>query len=206
METKTVFQKTEDFLVHNRIRLSLLIIAIFICENIIENITPHDIFDIQDIWGTLGIFLVLAGVGLRSWAAGIIKKNEALATNGPYSLMRHPLYIGSSLLAIGFCTIIGNGKNFIALTVIALVFYVPKIRREENRLADRFKEEWKIYVSKTSFLYPRSVPDLHSKWSLTQWFHHREYVAFLTCLIALAFLKLLHEIPISQILTAHIRK
>ncbi len=205
METKSIFQKTEDFLVHNRIRLSLFIIAIFICENIIENVKRYDIFDIQDIWGTLGIFLVLAGVGLRSWAAGIIKNNEALATNGPYSLMRHPLYIGSFLLAIGFCTIIGNGKNFIALIGIALVFYVPKIRREENRLADRFKEEWKRYISNTAFLYPRSFPDLNSKWSLTQWFHHREYVAFLTCLISLALLKLLHEVPISQILTAYIR-
>ena len=36
--------------------------------------------------------LVLAGNLLRLYASGFISKNRQLATNGPYALMRHPLY------------------------------------------------------------------------------------------------------------------
>lgn len=36
--------------------------------------------------------LVLAGVGIRMWASGVIMKNRELATSGPYRYVRHPLF------------------------------------------------------------------------------------------------------------------
>ena len=105
-------------------------------------------------------------------------------------------------MAIGFCTIIGDIKNVLVILAIALIFYVPKIHREETRLADIFREEWTQYVRRTSIFYPKTVPDLRAHWSLSQWLGHREYYALCTCLIVLALLKLLHEFPLSEIMPA----
>lgn len=202
LETQPVYQKIQKVLARNRIRLSLLIFAIFITRDIINKVRPHDIYDFQDIWGPAGMFLVLAGAGLRSWAAGIIHKSESLATVGPYSLTRHPLYIGSLLMAIGFCTIIGDVVNFVVIFAITVIFYIPKIHREETRLADTFGEEWTHYTRRTSIFYPKNFPELNAHWSFSQWLRHREYYALCACLIVLAFLKLLYEFPISEIITA----
>jgi protein-S-isoprenylcysteine O-methyltransferase Ste14 len=202
LETQPVYQKLQKVLARNRIRLSLLVFAIFIAGDIMNKVRPRDIFSLQDIWGPVGLFIVLAGAGLRSWAAGIIHKSKSLAATGPYSLTRHPLYIGSLLMAVGFCTIIGDNKNFLVVLAIALIFYVPKIYREETRLADNFREEWNTYVRRTSIFFPKAIPDLHSDWSLSQWLGNREYFAFCTCLIVLALLKLLHEFPLSEIMPA----
>lgn len=198
-----MYQKVQKVLAHNRIRLSLLVFAIFLANDFfIEKIVPHDIFSLNDIWGPAGFLLVLSGVGLRSWAAGIIHKSEQLATIGPYSLTRHPLYIGSLLMAIGFCSVIGDIKNVVAVFAIVVIFYVPKIHREETRLADTFGEDWSKYTRRTSIFYPKAVPVLNAHWSLKQWLGHREYYALCTCLIVLALLKLLHEFPVSGILPA----
>jgi protein-S-isoprenylcysteine O-methyltransferase Ste14 len=186
-------QRSQKFLARNRIRLSLLIFAIFITKDIIDKVHPHDIFDFRDVWGPLGLLLVLAGVGLRSWAAGIIHKSESLAMIGPYSLTRHPLYIGSLLLALGFCTIIGDRKNFLVVFAIAIIFYVPKVQREETRLANSFGEQWREYVRRTSVFFPKSRPRLRTVWSLKQWLGNSEYYAFSTCMIALTLLKLYHD-------------
>jgi protein-S-isoprenylcysteine O-methyltransferase Ste14 len=202
LESQPMYQKVQKVLAHNRIRLSLLVFAIFLANDFfIEKVVPHDIFNLENLWGPAGFLLVLSGVGLRSWAAGIIHKSELLATVGPYSLTRHPLYIGSLLMAIGFCSVIGDIRNVVVIFAIVVIFYVPKIHREETRLADTFGEEWTQYTRRTSIFYPKTVPDLRAHWSLDQWLGHREYYALCTCLIVLALLKLLHEFPISGIMT-----
>ncbi len=47
--------------------------------------------------------LVLPGLWLRGYAAGYVKKNRELTQTGPYAHTRNPLYLGSMLMAAGFC-------------------------------------------------------------------------------------------------------
>ena len=49
-----------------------------------------------------GAALVVLGACVRLYASGFIVKNRQLATVGPYSLVRHPLYTGNGLILIGF--------------------------------------------------------------------------------------------------------
>src|SRR5258705_4166631 len=44
----------------------------------------------------------LLGLAIRAWAAGHIRKNDRLATSGPYAHTRNPLYLGSFLLELSF--------------------------------------------------------------------------------------------------------
>ena len=49
-----------------------------------------------------GGVLVFLGIAVRLWASGHIKKNKALATDGPYAYVRHPTYVGNLTLGVGF--------------------------------------------------------------------------------------------------------
>jgi protein-S-isoprenylcysteine O-methyltransferase Ste14 len=51
---------------------------------------------------TLGAILIVPGLLVRALASGHVRKNEALATSGPYAYTRNPLYLGSLLIGMGF--------------------------------------------------------------------------------------------------------
>ncbi len=50
-----------------------------------------------------------AGVWLRAYAAGYVRKNAELTFTGPYAYTRNPLYLGSMLIAFGFALAAGAG-------------------------------------------------------------------------------------------------
>ena len=54
-----------------------------------------------------GSVLVILGIAARMWASGHIKKDKALATDGPYAYVRHPLYVGNLTLGFGFAAASG---------------------------------------------------------------------------------------------------
>jgi protein-S-isoprenylcysteine O-methyltransferase Ste14 len=49
----------------------------------------------------IGLAVAAVGELIRLWAAGHIEKTLTLATGGPYAHTRNPLYVGSSVLALG---------------------------------------------------------------------------------------------------------
>ena len=49
-----------------------------------------------------GALVALAGVAMRAWAAGHLRKNQELAVSGPYAHVRNPLYVGTLTTGIGF--------------------------------------------------------------------------------------------------------
>ena len=53
---------------------------------------------------SLAIGAVVAAIGeaIRIWAAGHLEKGREVTMSGPYAFTRHPLYLGSSLIGIGF--------------------------------------------------------------------------------------------------------
>src|SRR5258708_28906563 len=50
----------------------------------------------------VGGLVALPGLALRAWATGHLRKNDALATTGPYAYTRNPLYLGSLIIGLGF--------------------------------------------------------------------------------------------------------
>ncbi|HUT86260.1 MAG TPA: methyltransferase, partial [Elusimicrobiales bacterium] len=52
-----------------------------------------------------GLVIISLGEAIRLWASGYLKKDKELAVTGPYRIVRHPLYVGSFLIALGFTLI-----------------------------------------------------------------------------------------------------
>ena len=107
-----------------------------------------------------GLVIALAGVLVRGWAAGSIRKNRVLTTHGPYAFTRNPLYFGSFLIGIGFG--VASGKLWILglFFVFFLVIYGRTMRKEEARLGELFGEEFTRYAAAV----PRFVPRIPA-WS-----------------------------------------
>ncbi|HEY4932015.1 MAG TPA: isoprenylcysteine carboxylmethyltransferase family protein [Terriglobales bacterium] len=137
----------------------------------------------------LGGVVAAAGVFLRAMASGHVKKNEQLATTGPYAYCRNPLYLGSIIIAIGFA--IGSRDLWVAIGIIGLfsVIYVPVIRGEETFLRGQFSE-YDSYARRVPRLLPRTVwfPGLTAGFSRELYLQHREYNALIGAAAMLAAL------------------
>ncbi len=98
--------------------------------------------------------VVVVGVCVRLWASGFILKNEQLATNGPYALVRHPLYSGNILIIYAFSGASGLWWTFIASTAFLFFYYPTAIEYEDRKLFKIFGEEWQAFAKNTPALLP----------------------------------------------------
>ena len=88
----------------------------------------------------LGAIAIAPGLLIRALASGHVRKNEALATSGPYAYTRNPLYLGSLLIGIGFAVAARSWWVGLALVVMFFAIYLPVIRDEESFLRQKFPE------------------------------------------------------------------
>jgi protein-S-isoprenylcysteine O-methyltransferase Ste14 len=105
--------------------------------------------------GVTGMCLALPGMLFRFYASGYIMKNKELARNGPYALVRHPLYTGNVLLVTGFA--IANASYWaIPVALLFFWFYYPTaIEYEDRKLRSIFGQAWVDWATETPALVPR---------------------------------------------------
>jgi protein-S-isoprenylcysteine O-methyltransferase Ste14 len=102
----------------------------------------------------IGIGLAILGTMVRLHASGFVLKNKELATDGPYALMRHPLYTGNILLITGFA-LAGSLWWGIPLALVFFWFYYPPaIEYEDRKLHGIFEEQWEKWSRQTPALLP----------------------------------------------------
>lgn len=107
-----------------------------------------------------GLALALAGQAWRIFAAGLIYKNSRLATTGPYSLVRHPLYLGNVMILGGF-TLAAFHWGVVAAALAFFLFYYPAaVRYEDAKLQRLFGDEWNKWSRAVPAIFPR-----HLAWS-----------------------------------------
>ncbi len=87
-----------------------------------------------------GCILLLAGLGIRLWAAGYIGtrgrtrvfRTDCRIINGPYQMLRHPLYIGNFLLVLGVTVLYGPPRWYACLTVVSYITVYSIIAYSES--------------------------------------------------------------------------
>ncbi|MDP6579513.1 MAG: isoprenylcysteine carboxylmethyltransferase family protein [Vicinamibacterales bacterium] len=108
-------------------------------------------------WVSLGVGAAVALVGeaLRVWAAGHLEKGSEVTSSGPYRWMRHPLYVGSSLLGAGFAA--ASRHSVVATIVVAYlaVSLLVAARLEEATLRAKFGDAYDRYVHGAADSSPR---------------------------------------------------
>jgi len=106
----------------------------------------------------LGLPLGFVGEAIRIWASGHIEKTKKLATGGPYAHARHPLYVGSVLLALGVAVASASVWVVLAVAAYFLAFFPAVMREESDFLAKKFPEEFAAWAAEVPAFWPRFTP------------------------------------------------
>jgi protein-S-isoprenylcysteine O-methyltransferase Ste14 len=126
------------------------------------------------VWG---LPVSIAGLALRTWAAGHLAKNERLATGGPYAWLRNPLYIGTLLVAAGLAAASRSIGLALLFAVVFLFIYLPVIELEEQHLRKLFPE-YEEYAARVNAFLPRP-PHTRSgaRFQFSRYLKNQEYQA-----------------------------
>ena len=122
---------------------------------------------LEFLFTAAGALLYFGGVGLYLWGLVTIRsqfgvsslfgaelyREHALVTDGPFALVRHPMYAGVLLAAPGALLIFRTWAMVIFVPMSLVVLF--RAEREEKLLEQEFGEEWKTYASKVAMWIPR---------------------------------------------------
>lgn len=102
------------------------------------------------------VLLAVAAFG-RLWCLMFIagKKNNTLVTEGPYSVVRNPLYVFSFAGVVGFGLAVENPLLTAALVAFFAASYPVTVAQEEKHLSSLFGSAYTAYCTTT----PRWIPD-----------------------------------------------
>jgi len=106
------------------------------------------------LWGRLALgkmYFVSTGFGVQLFA------DHRLVTRGPFSIVRHPMYLGLIAAAFGSMFIYHTWTT--ALYVLFAPFVLLRARREEQLLATEFGEAWQEYCKHVPAFFPRPRKD-----------------------------------------------
>ena len=139
----------------------------------------------------LGFPLIFLGEAIRTWSSGYLEKNRFIQIQGPYSLIRNPLYLGNILISLGFSVMGNQLVAGIGLLFGTLLIHSATIKQEEQYLTKHFGEAYKAYSKNVPRLIPNVFwPDLVGfRWGLV--LENREFKTWLGLIggVFLLFLK-----------------
>ena len=112
------------------------------------------------IFQAFGAVLVFIGLPLFTWTVYVIQRyvyariqNErVLIQRGPYARIRHPMHLAAFLLAVGWVLL---AQNFLALILLFMLRGIIVARAEEAELIEAYGDEYKNYMRRTGFFFPR---------------------------------------------------
>lgn len=105
------------------------------------------------IWG---LKVMSAEIGF--WAIDAHSKPSKIVTSGPYSIIRHPQYLGADLAHVGGSILFSALYALVFTPVYVLCNYLIS-RKEEKELARELGEEYKEYQKST----PMFLPEVREK-------------------------------------------
>jgi protein-S-isoprenylcysteine O-methyltransferase Ste14 len=111
-----------------------------------------------------GSLLAVAGAALilrsraelgPAWSlVAMADRGTGLVTTGPYRLVRHPIYLGLALLAMGQAIAFGSWPAFLIVLSGIVPTFAWRARAEETLLGRTFGERYALYRKQTKMIIP----------------------------------------------------
>ena len=123
---------------------------------------PPNLFTLP-IYTILGVALVITGLSIMIISHVIlrmshvstlaIRKNHKLRTTWLYRFVRHPMYFGAVLVAIGVPISVASTQGLLVILLLIPIVLI-RIRLEEKMLIEAFGDKYKNYMKTTKKLFP----------------------------------------------------
>jgi protein-S-isoprenylcysteine O-methyltransferase Ste14 len=128
-----------------------------------------------------GAAVACVGEALRIWAAGHLEKGREVTASGPYRFTRHPLYLGSTLIGIGFAVASAHVVPASIVLAYLAITLTSAIRSEEAHLTEKFGAAYPEYREGRATGPPR-------RFSAARAVRNREHKALAGLVLMLALL------------------
>ena len=165
MQHEDIRSRSGDFLFRWRGHLPFLLVPVMIAAIALSH-RPVQPRAVDLGWEVACVLLALAGWSIRVYTVGTAapgtsgrntrrQKANFLNVTGPYSVVRHPLYLANSLIALAFSLFTHTWILPVLMAVAAPLFYGSIARREEEYLRSRFGEAFEAWAARVPPIVPR---------------------------------------------------
>jgi protein-S-isoprenylcysteine O-methyltransferase Ste14 len=111
-----------------------------------------------------GALLAVAGAGLvlrsraelgSAWSfVPKADQDTGLVSTGPYRLVRHPIYLGLAVIALGIALALGSWPAVVIVLTGIVPTFAWRARAEEKLLSRTFGERYNVYRERTKMIIP----------------------------------------------------
>ncbi len=117
-------------------------------------------------WEIISALVGFLGVGIRAYAVGCAAERtsgrntrqqvaDSLNTTGLYSIMRHPLYIGNTLMWFSVALFAESWSLAIIILLVSALYHERIIFAEEAFLERKFGETFRDWSARTPAVWPK---------------------------------------------------
>jgi protein-S-isoprenylcysteine O-methyltransferase Ste14 len=138
----------------------------------------------------IGMSVASCGEAIRIWAAGHLHKSREVTASGPYRFVAHPLYLGSSVMAIGLAIASASLIVTVLIAVYLVTTLTAAIKSEEAFLRRAFGDQYDLYRAGVEAKRRAGGAALRRRFSLAQAIANREYRAVIGMVLAMLLLVL----------------
>jgi len=108
----------------------------------------------QPQWFWAGLAVSMFGELIQLWSFASLNKNVNLACNGPYAVVRNPMYLGRYFIILGAVLLLGNVWLVLAYSVVYYFYMVNRVKREEKRLRPALGQPYADYCAHVNRFLP----------------------------------------------------
>jgi protein-S-isoprenylcysteine O-methyltransferase Ste14 len=91
----------------------------------------------------------------KAWSSCLqMQAHHHLVTSGPYTWIRHPIYLAMILFLTGL-TLVGANWVLVVFLIISIVDLILRVPREEQMMIEFFGEGYEAYRQRTIGIFPR---------------------------------------------------
>lgn len=139
----------------NRILGLFLIALIYFSPTINLNSINMENYN-TSLWNISGMILMVLGAIGRIWASLFIEghKTKKVISDGPYSFIRHPLYLFSLMILLSLFLAIKSVFIGLYLLTMFILFHIPTVLNEERVLTELHGGDYMQYKNRVSRFIP----------------------------------------------------
>jgi len=107
--------------------------------------------------GVLGLAIIqraFTHLGHNLTDTVVVRRNATFVSTGPFRYVRHPFYCGAAILLTGMVMLTANAVVAVTAAFI-LAMLAVRTPHEEERLIERFGDEYRRYQATTGRFFPR---------------------------------------------------